>query len=190
MMPAADLDALKTLPAVSHVGFSRPQQGGTFNVIAALDGLKVKFPGYIVRLHQHDITARLYAFLFERSNGVERTELWRALGAVVIDSAQAVCHGAVAHLLIIIGHELLPFELDLHADNRAGRCFIRRGSRAACAHPTDQQNHAVELSALRIWHGRGKVHGCRFGRMFCNNTIYRNKKIIRTRLSPKAQRVA
>jgi uncharacterized protein len=54
MVPKDEIDMLKHPPPVDHTGSMRAQQTGTYNTIAALDGLKVRIPGYIVPLEADD----------------------------------------------------------------------------------------------------------------------------------------
>jgi hypothetical protein len=54
MLPKAEIEILKHPPPVDHTGTMRAQQTGTYNAIPALDGLKVRIPGYIVPLEADD----------------------------------------------------------------------------------------------------------------------------------------
>jgi hypothetical protein len=54
MVPKDEIDILKHPPPVDHTGSMRAQQTGTYNTISALEGLKVRIPGYIVPLEADD----------------------------------------------------------------------------------------------------------------------------------------
>jgi len=56
LLPAQDVDVLKRLQQapIDHSGSMKAQQVGTFNTVGALDGSKVRIPGYIVPLEADD----------------------------------------------------------------------------------------------------------------------------------------
>jgi len=56
LIPPEDVDLLKRLQQlpVDHSGSMKAQQVGTFNTVAALDGAKVRIPGFIVPLEADD----------------------------------------------------------------------------------------------------------------------------------------
>jgi hypothetical protein len=56
LIPPQDIDVLKRLQQtpIDHSGSMKAQQVGTFNTVGALDGTKVRIPGYIVPLEADD----------------------------------------------------------------------------------------------------------------------------------------
>ncbi len=50
MMPKDEVDALMNQSSIEHSGMFKPEQAGSFNVIAELDNQHVKIAGYIVPL--------------------------------------------------------------------------------------------------------------------------------------------
>lgn len=56
LLPPQDVDVLKRLQQapIDHSGSMKAQQVGTFNTVAALDGAKVRIPGFIVPLEADD----------------------------------------------------------------------------------------------------------------------------------------
>lgn len=54
MVPPEDFKALEDAPPVLHVGNQRMKQVGTLHTVAALDGKKIRLPGYVVPLEADD----------------------------------------------------------------------------------------------------------------------------------------
>lgn len=63
MLPAADVALLDKAPPVLHIGNQRGKQFGTLHTVAALDGRKVRLPGYVVPLGTDD-AGRMNEFFF------------------------------------------------------------------------------------------------------------------------------
>ncbi|HEX7813707.1 DUF3299 domain-containing protein [Dyella sp.] len=63
MVPPEDIKLLHDAPPVLHVGNQRMKQIGTLHTVAALDGQKVKLPGYVVPLESDD-DGRMLEFFF------------------------------------------------------------------------------------------------------------------------------
>lgn len=63
MVPPEDFKALENAPPVLHVGNQRMKQVGTLHTVAALDGRKVRLPGYVVPLESDD-QGRMVEFFF------------------------------------------------------------------------------------------------------------------------------
>lgn len=63
MMPKDDVKLLEQAPPVVHIGTQRGKQFGTLHAIAALDGRKVRLPGYVVPLGSDD-AGRMNEFFF------------------------------------------------------------------------------------------------------------------------------
>jgi hypothetical protein len=63
MVPPEDFKALEDAPPVLHVGNQRMKQVGTLHTVAALDGKKVRLPGYVVPLESDD-DGKMIEFFF------------------------------------------------------------------------------------------------------------------------------
>lgn len=63
MVPPEDFKALEDAPPVLHVGNQRMKQVGTLHTVAALDGRKIRLPGYVVPLETDD-DGRMTEFFF------------------------------------------------------------------------------------------------------------------------------
>ncbi|TNY26442.1 hypothetical protein BV497_08860 [Fulvimonas soli] len=63
MLPAEDVALLDKAPPVLHIGNRRGSQFGTLHTVAALDGRKVRLPGYVVPLGSDD-AGRMNEFFF------------------------------------------------------------------------------------------------------------------------------
>lgn len=63
MVPPEDFKALEDAPPVLHVGNQRMKQVGTLHTVAALDGKKIRLPGYVVPLESDD-DGKMIEFFF------------------------------------------------------------------------------------------------------------------------------
>lgn len=63
MVPPDDFKALEDAPPVLHVGNQRMKQVGTLHTVAALDGKKIRLPGYVVPLESDD-DGKMIEFFF------------------------------------------------------------------------------------------------------------------------------
>lgn len=63
MVPPEDFKALENAPPVLHVGNQRMKQIGTLHTVDALNGVKVRLPGYVVPL-ESDSDGNMVEFFF------------------------------------------------------------------------------------------------------------------------------
>lgn len=63
MVPPGDFKALENAPPVLHVGNQRMKQIGTLHTVDALNGAKVRLPGYVVPL-ESDSAGNMIEFFF------------------------------------------------------------------------------------------------------------------------------
>jgi hypothetical protein len=63
MVPPEDFKALEDAPPVLHVGNQRMKQVGTLHTVAALEGKKIRLPGYVVPLESDD-DGKMIEFFF------------------------------------------------------------------------------------------------------------------------------